>query len=87
MVLFVLQRECWITQYMPRRTVHIIKHKYEHNITYRTQFSTLIYIVQTVLQITVRMRRLKHETCQETRSIAQRLTSTFIAAVPNKNYC
>jgi len=34
MVLFVLQHECWITQYLPRRTVHIIKHKssYEHNI-------------------------------------------------------
>jgi len=27
MVLFVLQHECWITQYLPRRTVHIIKHK------------------------------------------------------------
>jgi len=24
MVLFVLQHECWITQYLPRRTVHII---------------------------------------------------------------
>jgi len=35
MVLFVLQHECWITQYLPRRTVHIIEHKssYEHDIT------------------------------------------------------
>jgi len=36
MVLFVLQHDCWITQYLPCRTVHIIEHKssYEHNITY-----------------------------------------------------
>jgi len=36
MVLFVLQHECWITQYLPHRTVYIIEHKssYEHNITY-----------------------------------------------------
>jgi len=33
--LFVLQHECWITQYLPHGTVHIIQHKssYEHNIT------------------------------------------------------
>jgi len=36
MVLFALQQECWITQYLPSRRVHIIEHKssYEHNITY-----------------------------------------------------
>jgi len=28
MFLFALQHECWITQYMPRRTVHITEYKF-----------------------------------------------------------